>query len=86
MLDVLDNLISEIGGFDVIEQIMYVGDGGGDFCPCMRLRECDVVCCRKGWALHKKLECVPDVKAALHSWQNGADVLSAVHRIFDEGT
>jgi pyridoxal phosphate phosphatase PHOSPHO2 len=35
--DELDAYIKENGPFD---RVCYVGDGGNDFCPILRLREC----------------------------------------------
>lgn len=65
--------------------IVYVGDGGGDYCPATRLGEGDVVLCRANWALHK---CIREQKAGLRTaarvvpWADGADLLSEFSSIF----
>ena len=40
------------------EKIVYVGDGRGDYCPAVSLREQDVVVCREGFPLAKLLSSV----------------------------
>jgi len=39
-------------GFD---KVIYVGDGGNDFCPILRLRSQDLVLARKGRELEKRI-------------------------------
>ncbi len=36
-------------------KVIYVGDGRGDYCPCVGLRETDVVVCREGYTLAQQL-------------------------------
>lgn len=49
------------------QQVVYVGDGRGDLCPCLRLREEDTVVCRKDYSLAKSLAAEPSaVSAAVH--------------------
>lgn len=40
------------------EKVVFVGDGRGDFCPSLSLREQDVVVCREGFPLAKLLSSV----------------------------
>ena len=61
--DVLTGYLSKQGGFD---QVVYVGDGRNDVCPCKRLTERDHVVCRKGYALARALERAADLRATLH--------------------
>ena len=35
--------------------VVYVGDGSGDYCPSVKMTERDIVICRKGYSLEKKL-------------------------------
>ena len=55
------------------DQVVYLGDGSGDFCPCMRLRSSDYIVAR---------ECYPtgahDSTLSLHSFE----VTDAVSRIW----
>mmetsp|Transcript_31349 Transcript_31349/g.76471 ORF Transcript_31349/g.76471 Transcript_31349/m.76471 type:complete len:253 (-) Transcript_31349:223-981(-) len=36
-------------------RFVYIGDGGNDLCPCLRLRDADYILARKGYKLEKKL-------------------------------
>jgi 2,3-diketo-5-methylthio-1-phosphopentane phosphatase len=37
-------------------QVIYIGDGSGDYCPAAHLtREKDLILCRENWSLHQKL-------------------------------
>jgi pyridoxal phosphate phosphatase PHOSPHO2 len=68
-------------------RVMYIGDGGGDFCPCMLLKEGDIILCRNKWALHKKLLAVPPpdfVRAEMVPWNTGADILATFEKTFTE--
>jgi pyridoxal phosphate phosphatase PHOSPHO2 len=38
------------------EQIIYVGDGGNDYCPVLRLRSQDTVLCRRQKGLEERIE------------------------------
>ncbi|KAI5479541.1 hypothetical protein MNV49_003483 [Pseudohyphozyma bogoriensis] len=42
----LDEFIVAQGGWDKFDRIVYVGDGGNDFCPVLRLRTQDVALVR----------------------------------------
>lgn len=58
-LEVLTSNSSEMEN----KSIIYIGDGGGDFCPSSRLllqnidnrKNKHYICCRKEWTLHEKL-------------------------------
>lgn len=57
--------------------VVYVGDGEGDVCACLRLGPGDVVLARAGYPLLKTLTRV-DVRARVVAWKSGADVLREV--------
>lgn len=38
------------------DQVIYVGDGGNDYCPTLRLRSQDTVLCRRQKGLEKRIE------------------------------
>jgi len=63
-------------------RIVYIGDGGGDFCPCTTLREGDVILCRKQWSLHKKIKAseVP-IAAEVVPWETGVHILETFQRV-----
>ncbi|KAG6880214.1 hypothetical protein C0992_003878 [Termitomyces sp. T32_za158] len=48
----LDAFIKEHGPFD---RVVYTGDGSNDFCPILRLRSEDIVCCRLHRGLQKRI-------------------------------
>eukprot|EP00730_Choanoeca_flexa_P004671 TRINITY_DN11768_c0_g2_i1.p1 TRINITY_DN11768_c0_g2~~TRINITY_DN11768_c0_g2_i1.p1 ORF type:complete len:239 (+),score=39.78 TRINITY_DN11768_c0_g2_i1:60-776(+) len=51
-------------------RVIYVGDGGNDLCPSLRLRKQDLVLARKGFKLSDKLsERADDVKADVRTWK-----------------
>lgn len=73
-------------------KVIYIGDGGGDYCPCLSLRDGDVILCRKQWALHKKLKAksliapapddsAPVLLAEVVPWDTGADILRTFERV-----
>ena len=69
-------IIDGLGGRESIKKIVYVGDGDGDFCPCLALSLSDFVCCRKNWTLHKKISVMdPPLKALCIPWSDGAELL-----------
>ncbi|KAG6837513.1 hypothetical protein H0H93_008438 [Arthromyces matolae] len=49
----LEAFIKEHGPFD---RVVYTGDGSNDFCPILRLRSQDVVCCRLYRGLQKRID------------------------------
>ena len=55
-------------------RMIYLGDGIGDFCPSLKLREGDFVMPRKdfhAWNLINKNRTL--VKAAVHEWTDGQE-------------
>eukprot|EP00741_Cyanophora_paradoxa_P022686 tig00021493_g21909.t1 len=58
-------------------RIVYLGDGGGDFCPATCLRECDLLLPRESWALHEKImkDAGASVRARLAPWSTYPGVL-----------
>ncbi|KAI5080837.1 hypothetical protein GOP47_0004578 [Adiantum capillus-veneris] len=64
-------IISEIqsGMEQLRRRIIYVGDGCGDFCPTLRLKEGDCVLPREEYPLLAMLmQNITDVKASVHPW------------------
>ncbi|EJT48444.1 hypothetical protein A1Q1_02576 [Trichosporon asahii var. asahii CBS 2479] len=54
--DELDAWLEAHGGKDSFDKIVYVGDGGNDFCPLLRMREGDLGLVRKNYELEKRIE------------------------------
>jgi len=64
-------------------RVVYLGDGGGDLCPSLRLKHGDVVLARDGWTLHTKLnKAISDdsksVAAQVKAWTNWDDVYTNI--------
>ncbi|CAK9211661.1 unnamed protein product [Sphagnum troendelagicum] len=56
-------------------EVIYIGDGGGDFCPSLQLQKGDHVLARKGFPLLKRLQENQNVvKATVHVWSSASDV------------
>ena len=65
--------------------VVYVGDGGGDYCPSVRLSEGDIVMCRKDWTLHKNIRGQRGgavVRARVVPWADGAELLAEFRSLF----
>ncbi|WWC91767.1 uncharacterized protein L201_006714 [Kwoniella dendrophila CBS 6074] len=54
--DELDNYLKNNGGKDSFEKIVYIGDGGNDFCPLLRMRSKDLALVRKGLELDQRVK------------------------------
>lgn len=56
-------------------RFIYLGDGGGDFCPTLKLHSCDYVMPRTGYPLLKLIHKDPAlVKAEVHEWSTGEEL------------
>ena len=64
--------------------IVYVGDGHGDLCPCLALKQGDYILARKGYKLLKCLqgERRGEVKAEVVPWTSGFEVLQLFQKLF----
>lgn len=83
---ILDQIRSGNPGF---QHVLYVGDGGGDFCPSTRLTSQDVVFARtddadgKAYGLLKKLLTNREqVQATVVPWTSGEDIYNHFHAFF----
>lgn len=56
-------------------RFIYLGDGGGDFCPTLKLAKGDHVMPRKNYSLWKRI-CSNQtlIKAEVHEWSNGEEL------------
>ena len=69
-----------MGGREQIQKIIYIGDGGGDFCPSTTLDEKDLLLARRGWTLHKKVSAAAGgeaVRSKVVPWEDGKDIARA---------
>ncbi len=67
----------EAAGGGAGQRWAYIGDGGGDVCPCLKLREGDAIFARKGWALHKQLGALQPA-AEVRPWEGGQGLAGAL--------
>lgn len=71
---ILDNIrasaASSAGG-----PVIYIGDGRGDYCPCLRLQEGDHVLAKQGYPLWRLVRDNCELmKAKVHGWSSAKDV------------
>ncbi|KAJ8439012.1 hypothetical protein Cgig2_028458 [Carnegiea gigantea] len=79
---VIERLVSEEGG----RKFIYLGDGSGDYCSSLKLREGDHVMPRKNYPLWDLISSNPElIKAKIYEWTDGADLerilVSLIHAI-----
>lgn len=67
----LEAFLQRNGGRNAFDRIIYVGDGGNDFCPVLRLKEGDLALVRKFRGLQTRIAREGGVKAGIKYW-NGA--------------
>lgn len=68
---------SSSSSYSLLPRIVYIGDGSGDLCPCMRLNEHDIILAREGYPLLKNLndpKIQPYIYAKVVPWNNGKDI------------
>lgn len=51
----LSAYIEKKGGWEALDKVVYVGDGGNDFCPLVRMRDGDWGLVRKGMELDERI-------------------------------
>lgn len=57
------------------QKFIYLGDGGGDYCPTLKLQDGDYVMPRKNYPLWRRICRNPVlVKAEVHEWSNGNEL------------
>lgn len=69
---ILASISAEEGGK---KRIIYLGDGNGDYCPSLKLREGDFVMPRKNYPLWNVISSSPlPLKAEIHEWSDGEEL------------
>ncbi|CAN0181836.1 unnamed protein product, partial [Pylaiella littoralis] len=87
---ILDGLLAAPKGGKgrVFDMVIYIGDGGGDYCPALRLRPQDLLLAREGeeggrqYGLRQRIEKGEGGPMACRvlPWRNGEDVYSTFER------
>jgi pyridoxal phosphate phosphatase PHOSPHO2 len=83
--DIVKNLPIDKDGL-----VIYIGDGGGDYCPITLLKNSDIALVRIGknhrwgqeFSLLKKIERIGNVNAKIQTWKNGGDLLQIFETLF----
>ncbi|KAM0037252.1 putative inorganic diphosphatase [Helianthus debilis subsp. tardiflorus] len=64
--------------------VIYIGDGGGDFCPTLKLGGEDHVMPRKDFPLHRLIsKSSTPIKPKVHEWSNGEELNKTLIRLID---
>ncbi|KAI3421687.1 uncharacterized protein J3R85_011876 [Psidium guajava] len=65
-------------------RLIYLGDGKGDYCPCLRLGTRDFVVPRKSFPLWNLISSDQTlIKAVIHGWSNGEELAGVLLDIID---
>ncbi|KAG5547256.1 hypothetical protein RHGRI_013058 [Rhododendron griersonianum] len=68
-------------------RMVYLGDGGGDFCPSLKLGEGDHVMPRKDFPLWKRIcDNRSIIKAKVYEWSNGEELERILSQLIDTST
>ncbi|KAK4267339.1 hypothetical protein QN277_024131 [Acacia crassicarpa] len=66
------------------KKIIYLGDGSGDFCPSLKLKDTDSLMPRKNFALSDLVSKNSNrVKAEVHDWTDGEELRQVLLRIIN---
>lgn len=67
------------------QRIIYLGDGSGDFCPSLKLREGDFMMPRKNFPVWE-LICANRalLRAELHEWNDGEDMEKILIKLIEK--
>lgn len=72
---VMDHIRASSPNDQISRRFIYLGDGGGDFCPTLKLRECDYVMPRTNYPLWKKIsDNSVLIKAEVKEWSNAEEL------------
>lgn len=69
------------------DKIVYLGDGGNDFCPSSKMSSRDLCMPRRGHRFSEMLKDVGNrgqIKASISEWESAADVLNAIRPLFSK--
>lgn len=77
---VLSEIQTTLGSDDLV---LYIGDGGNDLCPCLRLRECDIVAARKDFRLEQRLTSTT-LKAKVTYWNDGKTLSEIINKFISD--
>ncbi|KAK7294320.1 hypothetical protein RJT34_17209 [Clitoria ternatea] len=72
------------------KKVIYLGDGNGDFCPSLKLKDCDYLMPRRDFPLCDLVSKNPNkIKAEVHGWRDGKELehvlLHIINKAIGEG-
>ncbi|CAN6985716.1 unnamed protein product [Brassica rapa subsp. trilocularis] len=80
---VMDHIRASIPKDQILTRVIYLGDGGGDFCPTLKLRECDCVMPRTNYPLWKRIsEKSSLIKADVKEWSSAEELQRILMQLF----
>ncbi|XP_049743351.1 pyridoxal phosphate phosphatase PHOSPHO2 [Elephas maximus indicus] len=85
LVEFLDNQVQQGVNYT---RIVYIGDGGNDFCPVTFLKKNDFAMPRKGYSLQKTLSKTPQnhdpVESSVVVWSSGVEIISHLQFLIKE--
>ncbi|KAN0064618.1 hypothetical protein ACQY0O_002247 [Thecaphora frezii] len=72
--DELEAFLARHGGRAAFDRIIYVGDGGNDYCPLLRLGNNDLALVRRYRGLQTRIEKEGNIKAGIRYWAGAWEV------------
>ncbi|CAI9100538.1 OLC1v1037662C1 [Oldenlandia corymbosa var. corymbosa] len=83
---VFKRFLASLGADYEDTRFIYLGDGGGDFCPALKLGKGDHVMPRKNFPLCDRINSNPElIEAGVHEWSNGEELEQILLRLIDAG-
>ncbi|KAJ6815865.1 inorganic pyrophosphatase 1-like [Iris pallida] len=69
---IIERMLAELGGEGTKKkQLIYLGDGKGDYCPSLKLREGDIVMPRKNYPVWELITTnIKLIRAQVHEWSD----------------
>ncbi|XP_050874020.1 inorganic pyrophosphatase 2 isoform X1 [Lathyrus oleraceus] len=81
IIDRIQNTVSELDN----KRFIYLGDGAGDYCPSLRIRERDFVMPRKNYPVWDLICKDPSlVKAQIHGWCDGEELEQVLMKLINK--
>jgi len=86
VIERIQNSMAEAGK----KKVIYIGDGNGDFCPSLKLKESDFLMPRTGFPLCDLVSKNSNqIKAEVHGWRDGKELqhvlLNLINKAIEEG-
>lgn len=70
----MDAYLDRHGGRSQYDRLIYLGDGGNDFCPVLRFGKNDVALVRKGYGLERRIREEGGVQCDVRYWRHAWEV------------